>query len=302
MRQEIKGGGLILAAAFLWGIGGTVIKFMFNNSFDPIALVNMRLNLAFLLLFGFLLLKNKEALKISKADFKHFFILGLIGITGVQTTYYYTVSVLNVSMAIFLQYLSPGIVALYSWLILKEELGRIKLFALGAALVGTACIVLGKDVASVPLQLTGVITGLASAFFVSFYYLYGKKCVMRCNPWTVLTYCFGSGAIVYWLNSPPWKLWQGISINNLWFVLYIVIFSTILPFGLYLSGLRYLSPTAGSIIAMFEPLVASFSAYLVLGEAMTLIQIMGGFLIIIGIAVLQIPQNFWHLKNDRLSG
>jgi len=57
---------------------------------------------------------------------------------------------------------------------------------------------------------------------------------------------------------------------------------------LYFSGLRYLTSSSASIIAMLEPVVASISAYFLLNEKMTFVQILGGMLIIIAVIIINI--------------
>lgn len=287
MSGEFKGGILVAVAAFFWGLSGTVIKILFNNDLNPFRLVNMRLNLSFLILFAYFWFTNKKIIRIKKEDMRHFAILGIFGITGVQSAYYYTVSALNVSMAIFLQFLAPILVAAYCVLFQREKLGIPKIAALVFALAGSFFIIFGRTKVSMPLSVNGLVSGFASAFFCAFYYIYSKKCTDRYNSWTVLLYCLGSGALLYWFISPPWVVWSGISITQLAFVLYIAVFATIIPFGLYLWGLKYLSPTTGSIIAMLEPVVASLSAYIVLGESMTLLQAAGGALVIAGVIMIQ---------------
>ncbi len=287
MSGEVKGGVLVAVAAFFWGVSGTVIKILFNQNLDPFRLVNMRLNLSFLILFAYFLLMDRSVIKIKRADMLNFAILGIFGITGVQSAYYYTVSALNVSMAIFLQFLAPILVAAYCALFQREKLGASKLAALAFALAGSFFIIFGRAKVAVPLNVTGLISGFASAVFCAFYYIYSKKCTDRYNSWTVLLYCLGAGAVFYWFISPPWRVWSGIGLTQLGFVVYITIFATILPFGFYLWGLRYLSPTTGSIIAMLEPVVASVSAYLVLGELMSLLQGLGGALVIAAVILIQ---------------
>ena len=75
---------------------------------------------------------------------------------------------------------------------------------------------------------------------------------------------------------------------------YLAVFATIIPFGLYFSGLRFLTPSSGSIIAMLEPVVASLSAYLLLNERMTLVQILGGFMIIAAVIII----NIYYVKKE----
>ncbi|MDF2840175.1 MAG: protein of unknown function transrane [Clostridia bacterium] len=289
MKNEFKGAVLIVIAAFFWGIAATAAKFILNNNVNPFKLVNMRLNLAFVFLFLILLIFDRQKLKITKYDAKYLAILGIVGIVGVQTTYYFTVATLNVGMAIFLQYLAPAMIVVYSIIFLKEKLSATIMISLAISLLGSVCIILGRDTtASNSLNLIGLITGLASALFLCFYTIYGKTCASRVNPWTVLLYAVGFGALVYSFVSPPWVLWKGITLMEFAYASYLSIFATIIPFGLYFSGLRFLTPSSAGIIAMMEPVIASLSAYLLLNEKMTIIQIMGGFMIIAAVVIINI--------------
>lgn len=289
MKSEFKGALLIVIAAFFWGIAATAAKFVLNNNVNPFKLVNMRLTLAFVFLFLILLIFDRQKLKITKQDARYLAVLGVVGIVGVQTTYYFTVATLNVGMAIFLQYLAPAMIVVYSILFLKEKLSSTILISLGISLLGSICIILGRDTTGPnALNLVGLITGLASAFFLCFYTIYGKTCAARVNAWTVLLYAVGFGALTYSFVSPPWVLWKGITVMEFAYASYLAIFATIIPFGLYFSGLRFLTPSSAGIVAMLEPVIASLSAYLLLNEKMTLIQILGGMLIIAAVIIINI--------------
>lgn len=295
MKSEVKGAILIVVASFFWGLAATAAKFIFNDNVNPFKLVNMRLNLAFLLLFLYLFIFNKQKLQIKKHDVKYLATLGIIGIVGVQSTYYYTVATLNVSIAIFLQYLAPALIVIYSVLFQKERLSVTIALSLGISLAGSIFIIFGGGAASAgSFNMIGLITGLVSALFLSFYTIYSKTCTARLDSWTVLVYALGFGALIYWFVSPPWVLWGGIQLKEFFYACYIAVFATIIPFGLYLSGLRYLSASTGSIIAMLEPVIASLSAFLLLGERMTIIQIMGGLLIIAAVIII----NIYYIKKQ----
>lgn len=297
VRNEIKGAILVLAAAFFWGFSGTVAKFIFNNSIDPFKLVNMRLNLAFVLLFIYFIIFNRQKLKITKYDIKNLALIGIIGIAGVQTTYYYTMSVLNVAMAIFLQFISPALIVLYCIIFKKEKLSLAIAISLLISLLGSSFMIFGREASAMAhINSVGMITGILSAFFLSFYTLFSKKCTARLNPWTVLFYALGFAALMYWFVSPPWILFRGITPKELGFAIYISIFATIIPFGLYLSGLHYLAPSIGSILSMLEPVVATVSAYLLLNEKMTILQMLGGIMIIISVIVI----NMYYTRRENI--
>lgn len=289
MRNEFKGALLVIVAAFFWGIAATAAKFILNDNINPFTLVNMRLNLAFLFLFTYFLIFDRAKLKITKLEARYLAILGVVGIVGVQTTYYFTVATLNVALAIFLQYLAPAMIVIYSVVFLKQKLSATIITALGISLAGSLFIIFGMGMASFGgVRVIGLVTGLLSAFFLSFYTVYGKVCTSRVNPWTVLLYALGFGAVTYWLVSPPWVLWNGIGLKQFGYASYLAVFATIIPFGLYFNGLRYLTPASGSIISMLEPVVASLSAYLLLHESMSFMQLLGGAFIIAAVVIINV--------------
>ena len=70
--------------------------------------------------------------------------------------------------------------------------------------------------------------------------------------------------------------------------IYIAIFSTLLPFGFYFKGIERIRATRASITATWEPVVASFVAYIALGEVLYPLQILGGIGVIAAVILLQI--------------
>src|SRR5208337_1629214 len=79
-------------------------------------------------------------------------------------------------------------------------------------------------------------------------------------------------------------------------ILYIVVFGTLIPFGLYLAGVNYIRSTRTIITATLEPIAAAFMAFFLLGESLSPLQIAGGLSVIIAIVLLQ-----WEREHDSLS-
>jgi drug/metabolite transporter (DMT)-like permease len=61
----------------------------------------------------------------------------------------------------------------------------------------------------------------------------------------------------------------------------------VVPFGLFISGLRFLPPTQASIVGTLEPVIAAVVAYLILGETLIPLQILGGALVLVGVVIVQ---------------
>jgi drug/metabolite transporter (DMT)-like permease len=292
MKKTERSGYLyILIGATLWGVSSVVAKSLFIIGLPPAELVQIRLTLATLTLLLVLLIFDKKRIIISLKDLPYFFVLGFVGVAGVQFTYYYTISKIHVGPAVLIQYLSPVWVALYAFLFQKEPLSKRKIAALLLALLGCYFTVGGHRLDLLRLNRIGIVSGLISSLFFSFYALYGEKGLKKYDPWTLILYGFGFGAVFYWLLISPMKMIAGGYSLKIWVAfLYIAIFSTLIPFGLYFKGIERVRATRASITATWEPVVAGLTAYFVLGEVLSPLQVVGGFGVIAAIVLLQMAK------------
>jgi drug/metabolite transporter (DMT)-like permease len=135
------------------------------------------------------------------------------------------------------------------------------------------------------------VSGLISSLFFAFYALYGEKGLKKYDPWTLILYGFGFGAVFYWILISPIKvITEGYSFKIWMAFLYIAIFSTLIPFGLYFKGIERVRATRASITATWEPVVAGITAYFVLGEVLFPLQVLGGIGVIAAIVLLQMAK------------
>ena len=85
------------------------------------------------------------------------------------------------------------------------------------------------------------------------------------------------------------KIALGVMVFGLFLVLAPV--STVIPFALFLSGIRRIGATRGSITCMIEPIAAGVFAFAFLKEAMAPPQMAGAGLVLVGIAALQLVRD-----------
>ncbi len=279
---------LIIGAAILWASAGTTSKYLFNAGMSPYILAQYRVSFSSLLIFGYLLLFSRRTLKINLRDLWYLIVLGALGMVGVQVTYLFAISKIKVAIAILLQYLTPFFVAAYSWLFLRERMDRWKVLSILLAFAGCALVVEVYTVSFFSLNIEGVIAGLLSAVFFSFYSLLGERVMRRYNPWTVLFYALVFAAVLLNISMPIENviLWKA-DLRWCLSVVYIIVCGTVIPFGLYNMGIEHLRSTRASIVATLEPISAGFLSYIFLGELLTGWQIFGGLLVIAAIGIIQ---------------
>ncbi len=289
MKQTERNGYLyILIGTTLWGISSVVAKSLFILGLPPAELVQIRLTLATVTLLLILLIFDRNRIVISWKDLPYFLVLGFVGVAGVQFTYYYTISKIHVGPAVLIQYLSPVWVALYAFAFQKEPPTKGKIIALLLAFLGCYLTVGGYRIDLLRLNRAGIASGLVSSLFFSFYALYGERGLKKYDPWTLILYGFGFGAVFYWILISPMRVITGGYSFKIWMAfLYIAIFSTLIPFGLYFKGIERVRATRASITATWEPVVAGITAYFVLEEVLSPLQVLGGIGVIAAIVLLQ---------------
>ena len=290
-RGELHGYLYVLVAATLWGVSSVVAKSLFNLGLPPSELILIRLTLTTMILFLLLLCFDRSRLAVSLRDLPYFLILGLIGVGGMQFTYYYAISKIHVGLAILLQYLQPIWVSLYAFLFQKEPLSKGKIASLLLSIGGCYFVVGGYEVALLRSNGAGILIGFAGSLFFAFYALYGEKGLRKYDPWTVILYALGFAAFFNCILTPPAKVLGGGHSFKLWMAfLFIAIFSGLIPYGLYFKGMERIRATRASIAATWEPVIAGLTAYLVLGEVLSPLQVLGGMSVIAAIFVLQLSR------------
>ena len=285
----------MFGAAFLWGTSATLARFVFRDRHVPaLTAVELRLLIAIAILGPWLAWRRPSALRIARADWPYFMVLGLFGVAAVQGTYYYAISVLGVGLAILIQYLAPALIVAYAAL-RGMRIHPATVVALVSALAGIALLVGNVDpgaIAARPLRPLDWAVGFGATVSFAFYVVFSKHGLRRYAPETVLFYTFAIAAVFWAIITPPWRIIAAGYGPDLWAMFASLgVFSTLAPFFLFNSGLKRLTAAEAGIIASLEPVVAVVSAAVFLGEGLRSLQWIGALLVLIAasLAAIQSP-------------
>ena len=282
----------VAMAAILWAISGTASKFLFNHGMTAYQMIQLRTTLSFCGLLLWLLIYNRLLLKIATKDLLYFTLLGVLGIGAAQFFYLFAISKISVAAAILLHYTGPVFVAAYAAIFLHQKLTRISLLAICGTLVGCFLVAGAYNLNLLSLNRIGIIGGILAAAAFATYSLLSEYGMRKYNPWTVLLYGLLFAAISWNIMYPPFKALLHTYLPVEWFwILFIAICGTILPFGLYFEGIKCIRATHASITATLEPISAGVISAAFLGEMMAPLQILGGVLVIVSIILLQTRPN-----------
>ena len=258
---------------------------------SPFDLVQIRVILASAIILLVFLFFSRDLLRIRPRDIPFFLFLGGVVMAVVTGSYLYTISKIQVAAAILIQYLAPIFVAIFAMLFWKERPTFLKIAALFLAFGGCFLVVGGYNLKLLQMNLLGILGGLTSAITFAGYSLLGERAMHRYKPWTVLFYALAFSALTWHVVYPPFTYCRaGYSLAEWGWIFYISIVGTILPFGLFFAGINHIRSTRASITATLEPIFAGFLAFMLLGETLLLLQVVGGCMVILAIVVLQLQQ------------
>lgn len=265
----------VLAAASLWGLLGVVSKWAFEQGVSPLEVAFWRAALGAVLFGTQALLVQKVYLQ--QRDLPAVAGFGLVGVSLFYGAYQLAIQSGGAALASVLLYTAPAIVALLSWLFLREPMDAYKLGAVGLTLLGVALVSLQGG--GVKVTLAALFWGLLSALTYATYYLFGKLYLHKYSTPTVFLYALPVGALglLPFVNFVPKnaEAWTAIA--------FLTMASTFFAVTLYFAGLRRLEATRASVVATIEPVVAAFVAWLWWGERFSLLGYLGAGLVLAGV-------------------
>lgn len=287
-----KGILLVLIAATSWGVSGTVAQFLFHQQgFSSSWLVVIRLILAGIGLLFFSHTVGKQniwSIWKNKKDLLRLFIFGIIGMLGVQYTFFAAIEHSNAATATIIQYLAPVMIAVYLCIKSKKLPVNYEAIAIALALVGTFLLVTKGNIHSLAISGPAFTWGILSAFALAFYTLYPAELLSKWG--TLLTVGWGMmiGGIGFSFIHPPWKFEGDWSLPSFLAVVFVVLFGTIIAFLCYMESLKYIKASEASVLACVEPLSAAVLAIAWLHVPFSPMEWIGASFIIATIFILSL--------------
>jgi DME family drug/metabolite transporter len=279
---------LVIGAATAWGTLGLFYKGITQHyGLLPETIVLFRAGVALAALLVVLIGFRRDLLRIQLRHVPLLIAQGAIGIAAFYLVYIYAVQIAGMAVAVVLMYTAPVWVTLYSWRFLGDTLDGRKLLALAGTLAGAAFVARVGSMSLVRAAAPGIALGLGSGLCYACYSILNKYALRHYSSWTVLTYGLAFGLPLLAVAQSPTDVSRAVTTPGamVW-LLALGLGPSLGGALLYAAGLAELPASVASIVASFEPVVASALAFLVLGEQMAPGQLVGAALILASIVTL----------------
>lgn len=270
-------------------------KLIIAGGISPVRLTQIRTTGVFIALLLFLLITNREALKVTRKELPNLILMGIIGIAGVQAFYFFAVTRMPVSITLVIEFTAPIWIAIFIRFFRKQIVKPMMWWGIGTALAGLLLVT--EIWQGLKLDGIGVIAAFIDALCLAYYFLRLESTVKTRNGLSLLVYVFGFAALSLAIVQPPWSfpteiftaqlsledLSPGNYIVGWQLIAILIIFGSIVPYIFVTYGVKNIPASQASVIAMLEPVIAGGIAWLVLSEALTPLQIIGGATVLAGI-------------------
>jgi drug/metabolite transporter (DMT)-like permease len=288
----------ILAGA-LWGTSFPIIKIGLET-IDSFTFLFWRFLVSSITLLTAMLFLRKLSFKIS--DKKLLVLLGIANAAGYLMQYVGMPYTTAAKAALFIN-LSAIWVALISPKLLGEKFSQKKVVGILFGLIGIIFVSTNLDFVSLgQLQLAGdsllLLSGVAWALFM----VYSKKSVMNNTAATfqsmtwVLFFTFLSIAPFAAFSGPGFfalSSWDWAAI------IWTAIVCWVIPYYLWLEGLKHLSASTSTVLLLSEIVVAVILSIIVLKEPTTVFSTIGAFFVIIAITLVSFKDKETRKENNK---
>ena len=291
-----RGTVLIVLASVCFGTSGPLVKPTMDAGLSPQQVVSFRIGVAAVLLLAIVAATRPRLLRVRRSDLPLLVGYGLVGVALVQFLYFAAVSRIPIGVAMLLEFTAPVLVALWVRFVRRVVLPARMWVGTALALVGLAMVAQVWE--GLRLDALGLLFGVGAALCAAAYFLIGERGVSTLPALGLVTWGLVVGAVATSVMSPPWALPGDVMAGDAAFGELVVpvwtllvtcaVVSTAMAYLLSISAMRHLPANVVSVIALCEPIVAITLAWLFLGQALTLVQVIGAAVLLAGATVVQL--------------
>jgi drug/metabolite transporter (DMT)-like permease len=276
---------MLVLANVLWSLNYATTKYAFER-WNPLAFSGVRFAAAGLAMAA-IVLKLEGSLRIDRRDVPRVVLAGATGIFLNQLTFNYALDYTAAANVALILGASPAFTAAFVVALGHERVRPLHWLALGVSLSGVALVVQGgSGLEGFSLRGDLLAIGAAvtwAAYSVMLRPLFGRYSAMRLSTLMIIV-----GAVLMAPLSVRQMAAQDFgSIGALRYgsLLYSAIFPLVVTNVLYFGALRRVGAARATLFMYPQPFLGALFAALLLGEHIAVVQVVGGVVIVGGVAL-----------------
>ena len=287
---------LLTAAAF--GTSGAFARSLIDAGWSPSSAVTARVTIAALVLLIPSVIALRGRWRVLRRNLPMITSFGLIAIAGCQVAYFNAVQHLSVGVALLLEYM--GIVLVVGWLWARHR-QRPRALTIGGTVVSVLGLALVLDLAGdATVDLVGVFWGLIAAVGLAVFFVLSAKSDPELPPLAMAGGGMAIGSVALLALSAVGVLPVAANTDDVVFaghdvpwwvpVAGLSLIAAVFAYVVGIMAARSLGSKLASFVGLTEVLFAVLFAWLLLGQLPTVVQLIGGVLIVAGVALVRVDE------------
>lgn len=286
MNNRTKEISLAIITAVMWGIMGMFVRGLTGYAFTTFEISFFRCALAGGAYFLFLLFTKPSALKINLKGLVICLLYGAVAYSISFVSYSVAVSRIPVGVATVLMFMSPIWVAILGRFMFGEKLPKSKMVTILICLIGAVFVANLIGGGDIKLDGIGILAGVINGVGVALQILLPKYFAKDYERDTLLVYGFLGAAVVLMFGMDFGAVSSHMSSTPtgvlLWNLFGIGILCTMVANVSCVKSTQYVEATTTSILSALEVVVGTLVGFVVFHEHMTMLQILGAVIIVVG--------------------
>jgi drug/metabolite transporter (DMT)-like permease len=283
---------MVLAAAVTVSSKAIMVKLAYVYVVDPSTLIALRMAFSAPFFIALALWARTSALKLTSRDSWMIAVLGVLGGYGPMLLDFAGLVYVTAGLERVILYVYPTVVVILSAMLFKHRIAKRVWFALLATYAGVGLVV-GHDILILKSGSADTMLGaalvLASAIAYASYLVCSGWLIPRVGSSLFTAYIMlaaTAASVLHYASTT-----HAISIFHLprpvyWLALLMAVVATVLPAILLNAGIHRIGSSKASLISSIGPVSTIFLAYIFLGENITLLQLAGTGLVLIGVIAI----------------
>ncbi|MFF5624300.1 DMT family transporter [Microbacterium sp. NPDC012755] len=297
-RRSNAGLLFALGAAVSFGMSGIFARGLIDAGWTPGAAVTVRMWVAALVLLVPTLLALRGKWGLVRRHAGMVLVYGLLAVTAAQLCYFQAVAVMDVGIALLIEYTAPIAVVFWLWIRRGEKPTRRSL--LGAAIAFIGLVLMLDVLTGAQVNLGGILFALGAMIGAATYFVLSARADTGLPPIALAGLGLLIGAIGLTVAGAVGVLpiaWTTADVEYSvitvpWFVpvLAMGVIATALAYILGIVSTRMLGSRLASFIALSEVVAAMVFSALMLGQVPGPVQAMGGALVLAGVIIVKLGE------------
>ncbi len=280
----------LLFVAVVWAVNFAFVKYALAD-FSPLSFTTTRFALSALFLCVVMLV-SREPFGIERRDFWPIVRLGFIGITMYNLLFMFGLNYTTASNSALFISASPLFAELVLALSEKQKISSHIAAGLLFSTCGAFLIIRNKPggLSFTRQDVAGDILTLCAALFWALYTVLARPLVRKYAPIKITAYSMAVGTVLLIpiaLGDVLAQSWQAVSVSSWAAFSFSTFLSGGVAFTLWYQGVKRLGIMRTAVYHYLVPFIAVVFAALFLGEQITLLQIVGGAMILAGVYLVQ---------------